>query len=413
MLFISCQSQENGQVLIKSERLELFERVWSIVNEQFYDPNFNGINWNEKQTEYKPLVESCNNSDSLFYFLNNMLFEINSSHCGIGLISELKKDVSPYLFMDGEIGIDIRILDNQIVVTKVFPNSPAGLSQIKTGYIIERIDSLSLADFKKTVRYKPPRNKRNKIFHLTTEVLRHLYGQAGTSVKIDYLDEKDISRSIVFSRSKRENGISLVEGMPDVFVQSESYYLSEKVAYLTFNAFQPADLEHVLKELKKVSKAPGLIIDFRGNDGGSITAMKLFLGRFVSERKKYGTYINRYEENEDFIEPLGNKFNGKIVALVDEMSISGAENAPVIMQQLNIATVIGNRTPGQLLWGNGYVIGDTVFLVIPIYKFEYLNGFNPENNGITPDIVTELNRRDLLNGKDTQLERAIEYLMNE
>jgi C-terminal processing protease CtpA/Prc len=196
-------------------------------------------------------------------------------------------------------------------------------------------------------------------------------------------------------------------------VKSESYFISKDIAYLTFNAFQPADLNSVLNNYEKVRKSKGLIIDFRGNDGGSIGAMKLFLGRFVSERKKYVTYINRDEENEDFIDPTGNTFKGKIVVLVDEMSISGAENSSLILQQLNSATIIGNQTPGQLLWGNLYQINDTVSLVIPIYKLEYPNGYNPENNGITPDIEIELNRKDLLNGKDTQLERAIEYLTNE
>jgi C-terminal processing protease CtpA/Prc len=138
--------------------------------------------------------------------------------------------------------------------------------------------------------------------------------------------------------------------------------------------------------------------------------MKLLLGRFISERKKYGTYINRNERNEDFIEPIGTKYQGKIVVLIDEMSISGAENMAGIIQLFNLGKVIGKRTSGQMLWGNGYLINDSIALAIPIYKLEYPNGFNPENNGITPDIEVELQREDLLKGRDTQLEKAIEYL---
>jgi len=138
--------------------------------------------------------------------------------------------------------------------------------------------------------------------------------------------------------------------------------------------------------------------------------MKLLLGRFVTKRIKYGTYINRNERNEDFIEPTGNKYQGQVVILVDEMSVSGAENMAGIIQYFKIGKVIGNQTPGQMLWGNGYLINDRIALVIPIYKFEYPNGFNPENNGITPDIEIELKREDLLEGRDTQLEKAIEYL---
>ena len=92
------------------------------------------------------------------------------------------------------------------------------------------------------------------------------------------------------------------------------------------------------------------------------------------------------------------------------MSISGAENAPAIMQLFNIATIIGTQTPGQLLWGNNYLINDTISLVIPIYKIEYTNGYNPENNGVKQDIEIKLNKKDLLKGKDTQLEIAIKLL---
>jgi len=224
------------------------------------------------------------------------------------------------------------------------------------------------------------------------------------------LDGNNNPYSRVLIRSKRENGVLLAEGLPTAYVRSESNFITDDIAYLEFNAFQPTDLEHVLVNLEKVNKAGNLIIDLRGNDGGSIEAMKLLLGRFVSERKKYGTYINRTERNEDFIEPINNKFSGKVVVLIDEMSISGAENTAGIFQQFGIGILIGNQTPGQMLWGNGYLINDSISLVIPIYKLEYLNGYNPENSGIIPDIEIKLKRIDLLNGKDTQLEKAIEYL---
>lgn len=106
-LFISCQSQDKG--VTENERIVLFEQVWNKINDHFYDPNFNGIDWNKKYTVYKTKIKNCNNTDSLFLILNKMLFELNSSHCGVGLLSELDNVISPYIFKKGEIGIDIRI----------------------------------------------------------------------------------------------------------------------------------------------------------------------------------------------------------------------------------------------------------------------------------------------------------------
>jgi carboxyl-terminal processing protease len=411
-LYNSCQLQSNEQGLKEIENVAIFDQVWNTVNEQFYDPNFNGVDWEKRFFEYKTKIKNCNNTDSLFLLLNKMLFELNSSHCGVGLLTELDNVVSPYIFKNGEVGIDIRIIENQIIITKVLKKSSADNANIKTGFIIERIDGLTIVDIEKLVKYKPPFNNRNKKFHLTSEILRHIYGQAGTKVKIDFLDDNNQPHSKILTRAKRQNGITLGGGMPPVYLKSKSYFISEDIAYLSFNAFNPADLEHVLNKLEKVNNSKGLIIDLRGNDGGSIDGMKLLLGRFVSERRKYGTYINRNERNEDFIEPIGTKYQGEVVLLVDEMSISGAENMAGIVKQFNIGKIIGNQTPGQMLWGNGYLINDSIVLVIPIYKLEYPNGFNPENSGIKPDFEIELSRTDLLKGIDTQLERATKYLID-
>ncbi len=403
----SCNGQSK-----KGENLETFNQVWNNINEHFYDQDFNNIDWEKKYIEYKSKIDNCNNSDTLFLILNEMLFELNSSHCGVGLLSELENVVSPYIFKNGDIGIDIRIIKNQIIITKVFKNSSASFANIKPGYIIERINGLTIADIEKLVKYKPPFNERNKKFHLTSEVLRHIYGESGTTVKIDFLDENNQPHSKRVTRIEKGNGILLGGGMPPAYLNSESYFISDNVAYLSFNAFNPTNMGHVLNNLEKIYKSKGLIIDLRGNDGGSIEGMKLLLGRFISERKKYGTYINRNERNEDFIEPTGTKYQGEVVILVDEMSISGAENMAGIVQLFKIGKIIGKQTPGQMLWGNGYLINDSIALAIPIYKLEYINGFNPENNGITPDIKSTLNRKDLLRGKDTQIEKAIEYLNN-
>lgn len=407
-LFLSCQRKGTG--MTKTQRIDIFEQIWGNVNQYYYDADFNGVDWDKKRVEYRDRIARISSIDSLFLVLNQMLFELNSSHCGVGLLSELHKDVSPYVFSNGETGIDIRLLEKQIVVTNVLTNSSADIANIKTGYIIAKIDGYTLSDIEKEVGFKPPFNNRNRKFHLTAEVLRRIYGKAGTKVNINFTDDGAQTHTVTLIRTERLNRIDLGGGLPPAFLKSESYFISDDIAYLTFNAFSPADLGHVLEKYKKVSKSKGLIIDLRGNDGGSIEGMKLLLGRFVSERRMYGTYINRHEKNIDFINPVGNKYQGKVMLLVDEMSISGAENMAGIFQQLNIGKVIGNKTPGQMLWGNGYLINDTIALSIPIYKLEYINGFNPEKNGITPDVQVRLKREDLLKGRDTQLEYCFKYL---
>jgi C-terminal processing protease CtpA/Prc/DNA-binding LytR/AlgR family response regulator len=396
----------------ENDKIDILDFVWSSINTKFYDSNFNNVNWRNEYQIIKPIVSACRNDDSLFFLLNQMLFKLNSSHCGIGLISDFSNVASPYLFGKGDIGIDIRIIENQIVITKVKKNSIAEINNLKQGYIIEKINGLSLSEIQEQVINKPPFNKRNNKFHLTSEVLRHIYGEPNTAIKIDVINNNKQLQSHVLVREKRRNGIDLGSGLPEAYIESYSCFITDSIAYLTFNAFKPENINHILNNLKRVMNSKGLIIDLRGNDGGSIEGMKSLLGKFISKKMKYGTYINRYEKNEDFIIPTANKYNGEVVLLVDEMSISAAENMAGIFQLFDIGIVIGSQTPGQLLWGAGYMIHDSIVLTIPIYKLEYINGFNVENNGIAPNIKIDLTQESLLKGIDLQLEAAKEYFKN-
>jgi tricorn protease len=82
------------------------------------------------------------------------------------------------------------------------------------------------------------------------------------------------------------------------------------------------------------------------------------------------------------------------------------------MQAVKRAVIVGNHSPGYLLGANwirllngGYFM-HTIFLPMPS------NGKIIENNGVIPDIAVSLDRKSLLEGRDPQLEAAIEYIMN-
>lgn len=126
LLINSCQTKTSKE----NTRLAIFDEVWSHVDEHLYDQNFNGVDWDKKYKEYQIKIENCTSDDSLFVHLNQMLFDLNSSHCGIGLLSELDNAVSPYLFKTGEVGLDVRLIENKIVVTRVLKNSSANSNWI-------------------------------------------------------------------------------------------------------------------------------------------------------------------------------------------------------------------------------------------------------------------------------------------
>ena len=66
------------------EKLEVFRQAWTYLRDNFFDPNFNGANWNEVQREYAPVAAGARTPDELRRIISLMLGELNASHLGIG-----------------------------------------------------------------------------------------------------------------------------------------------------------------------------------------------------------------------------------------------------------------------------------------------------------------------------------------
>ncbi len=389
----------------------IFEESWKIVNERFYDYKFGGIDWKKIKDKYKHIQHSKTDKD--FYFeLNKMLFELNSSHLGIGTISSLKNNISPYMFASGSIGIDIRTINDEIIISKVNPELTGYKLGLRTGFIIKKINGLNIADFIKQTAFRPPFNQNNYKFHLTSTILRNIYGKADTHVLIKYSDNNGLIRSIKIKRIKRSNDIILSENTPPVFIEIESKILKENIGYLRFNGFQPPIPSNLNTAITDLMSTKGLIIDLRGNDGGSTDAMKFILNRFVNQRVKYCTWVGRRGKRDDYLSPM-QSYEGQVVVLVDEMSISAAEHFALSLQKLGIASIVGTQTPGQLLAGQGFFIQENVLLVVPIEKIVYPDGFNPEGKGVTPDFKIKLDKNLLIKGIDNQLDKAYNILRHE
>ncbi len=71
---------------------------------------------------------------------------------------------------------------------------------------------------------------------------------------------------------------------------------------------------------------------------------------------------------------------------------------------------MGIKTPGRLLSGSAYKVGHGYILGLPVAGYLTWQGRMLENNGITPAFSVDLSRDALLQGRDTQLEQAVEVV---
>jgi hypothetical protein len=108
---------------IAAERLEILDIVWNTVNERFFDPEFNGVDWPAVYDEYRPQILAAADNQSFYRLLNQMCFELGVSHFAV--LPPGTSELVPQFSTPAAAGLDLRLIDGQAVVTEVVEGSPA------------------------------------------------------------------------------------------------------------------------------------------------------------------------------------------------------------------------------------------------------------------------------------------------
>jgi C-terminal processing protease CtpA/Prc len=188
-----------------------------------------------------------------------------------------------------------------------------------------------------------------------------------------------------------------------------------------------------------------LIVDLRGNTGGGIGGLRLMsyltpgklevgysltrkrrergyrreeltrFGRIPSRKGTLFWLAARYALVDKSIlvvtEGLGpRRFHGRVVLMVNEHTASAGEMVAAFAEENKLATIVGTKTPGRLLSGGAFKVGHGYILGLPVAGYLTWQGRMLENNGIIPRVSVELSREALREGRDTQLEKAVEIV---
>jgi len=156
-VFMSCCA---GTVLSAKRLLNWvsFEIAWSLVNQTYFDPDFGGVNWRELHDHYQWRALLANDSE-YYNQMNQMLWELNVSHL-VMVPSGIWQSVEPTVFAEGTLGIDVRMLNGEAVITAVKSDSPGADAGLRPGLIIKRIDGVTIDDIVREVKFEmePPYN---------------------------------------------------------------------------------------------------------------------------------------------------------------------------------------------------------------------------------------------------------------
>lgn len=207
--------------------------------------------------------------------------------------------------------------------------------------------------------------------------------------------------------------------------------LGDGIGYIKIEDFSRApgkrSEEEAMGAVRKLWNSNAIIIDIRGNSGGStpIRLMQLLMDRdwncerFATIKQKpiYRAISEAYKGNElnsheyAYFQATKCKCNkrhypGRLFIIVDHNTISAAEDFVMPFKVYKRATIIGSTTAGST--GDGYVLRvGTMRVKIGAVRCWLPNGGEFEGVGIKPDVVSYPTIRDMQTGNDRVLGKAI------
>ncbi|MBF2066096.1 MAG: PDZ domain-containing protein [Calothrix sp. C42_A2020_038] len=380
---------------------KIFDEVWQTVNDNFYDPKFNGVNWQAMQEKYKPQAVNAKSSQEFAVVVNQMLTELKTSHTHfytpdqpsyyqlLGIFQPRDRKsldrLKPFLpegkFVYTDIGIFTKVINGKTFVSAILDESPAIKAGIKVGDEILSVNSLP---------YQP---------------IQSFAGKAGQKLKIQIQHQASVNskEEIVVTPKVYDTTTMFMDAQRASTQVIERQ--NKKIGYVHIwsNAADPSQ-EQLIYDLlyDRLKQADALILDLRaGWGGGNTNYLTVFTGQ--------GPSVTSIARNKSSI-TYESQWKKPVVMLINEGSRSSKEIIAYGFQQYNIGSVIGTKTLGAVVAGRPFVMQNGTLLYVAVTNV-FVNGTRLEGRGVTPDINVPFTL-EYAQGADPQKEKAIEVVMD-
>ena len=188
--------------------------------------------------------------------------------------------------------------------------------------------------------------------------------------------------------------------------------LNGDIAYVQLPGFYPGAADQVLQAIAATgAKLHGVILDLRGNGGGSPTEVSMLLGAFTHgtayayDCDVHGNCPATYTDTDV---PL---LHLPLVVLTDRNCASACDAFSGTVKDLRLGTLVGTRTAGLVAAPAApYLLDDASLIILPAKHelsadHELINGI-----GVAPDYYVPLTAYDLSTGHDPDITKALTLL---
>lgn len=377
----------------RQEWPQIFDEAWRINRDYFYDPGMHGADWRAMKKKYETFLPHLATRGDLDRVLRWMMSELAVGHSNTGP-GERRFERRP--IAGGLLGADYEIANGRYRFKKVY----GGLNwspELRSPLTVPGVD-VKAGEYLLAVRgtdLKPP-----------TELYSLFENTANKSVEITVgpsPDGKD-SRTVTVEPLADESALrnrDWVEGN----LKKVHEKTNGKVAYVYVPNTAALGHEYFKRYFFPQTDKDAIIVDERFNGGGQVADY------YIDHLRRPFTAMWATRYGEDFRTPGGAIFGPKVM-IIDETAGSGGDLLPWMFRQNKLGPLVGKRTWGGLVGILGFpVLMDGGGVTAPNLGFWTTDGFRVENEGVPPDVEVEQWPADVIAGKDPQLEKAIEIVL--
>ncbi len=387
-----------------AEWRQMFRETWRLQRDHFWVEDMSGVAWEQIYARYLPLVDRLSTRAELSDLIWELQGELGTSHAYemggayrsgphyrqgfLGVDWDFDAETGHYR-IGGIVGGD------RWSATTTSPLNRPGVG-VSVGDVVLAINGQPIGgrpDGTHTPPGEPLVNQADQEIQLTVAGPVGADGHAPRTVGV---------RAIGDEKSARYRD----------WVQRTRAYVAERtdgrVGYLHIPDMGPRGFSEFHRGFLREYDHEALVIDVRFNGGGNVSG--LLLEKLA--RRRLGYDFSRWSDPTSYPQEAP---RGPMVAITNSMAGSDGDIFCHVFKMRKLGPLIGRRTWGGVvgIWPR-HALADGTITTQPEFSFSFDDvGWRVENYGTDPDIDVDITPQEYVQGKDPQLEKAIEVALEE
>jgi tricorn protease len=384
------------QLVPKKEWKQIFYDTWRRYRDFFYDEEMHQVPWDTLKRRYGDLLDDARTRWDVNNLQSNLAAELSAGHTYT--FGGDQEDVER--IRTGYLGIDWEMHDGKFRIKKIIrpadwvtdvrsPFDRPG-AEVQEGDYILAVNGIPLDPAMEP--YAAFDGMAGKTVSLTVSKAGEKEEAGNHVLKLLNQREEQQLRYLAWIEKNRKIVDSLSGG---------------RLGYIYMSNTSSQGQRELVRMFYGQLDKEGFVIDERWNGGGQLA------DRFMELLQRPVVYYLYWRHGRYHTHPIKTN-TGPMAMLINGWAGSGGDGLPWAFQELEAGPVIGQRTLGILVGpATGHQLIDGGGITVPGARLYDKDGhWFWEGEGVTPDIPVWDDPNKLVKGRDPQLERAVEEVMN-